>query len=167
VQFLCPTTTRSIPLAGESPQYYQHVGVVLVKDSSLMGTFSPPPHDIPNLVAFINMISSCTTPSNPWMVPNTSNVDTFSDRMSLSPVEIGYEAIYSACLAHFAFPSSIYLVDYSQYYGSYFDHFSDTFSTNESIMEIMISNDASWNNNHHCSSLPKASNDSLGDIYSP
>lgn len=148
-------TNGSIPLVGESPPPCQHVRVGLLKDSSLMGTFSLPPPDIPNLVAFINMISSCLIPSNPWIVPNASNVDTFGDRMPLSPFEIEYEAIYSACLTH------------SRDYGSSSDPFSSTFSTDESIMEIMMSDDVSWDDSHHRSSLPKTFEDNLGDIYSP
>lgn len=39
--------TKIIPLMGESSHSYQHVRVGLLKDSSLMGTFSLPPPKIP------------------------------------------------------------------------------------------------------------------------
>jgi len=69
---------------GESPQPYQHVGVGLLKYSSLMETFSlPPPHNT-NLVVFVNMISSYTIPSDPWIIPNFSNLDIFSNHIPLS-----------------------------------------------------------------------------------
>lgn len=68
--------TGSTPLVGETPHPYQHVGVGFLKDSSLLGTFflpPPLPHSLPknsNPVSYVNMIYCCTTPSNPWIVPN-------------------------------------------------------------------------------------------------
>lgn len=40
--------TRSVPLVGETLHSYHHVGVGLLKESSLMGTFSLPPPSIPD-----------------------------------------------------------------------------------------------------------------------
>ena len=57
--------TGSIPLVIKSLQPYQYVGIGLLKDSSLMGTFTLPPPDIPNLVTSINMISSSIIPVDP------------------------------------------------------------------------------------------------------
>ena len=121
-----------------------------------MGTFSlpPPSPENFNLVTHVNMISSCTTTTDPWVVLDESNIDTFGDRMSLNPIEIDYEAIYLACAVHSTLASSINWVDHSLYYNMSYDPFSRTFSTNESIMEIMISDDAPWDDHHHCSSLP-------------
>jgi len=48
-----------------------------------------------------------------------------------------------------------------------FDPFSHTFTTDESIMEIMMLDDASWDNHHHSSSLPDSIEDNLSDVYQP
>jgi hypothetical protein len=98
--------TGSVPLVGETLHSYQHVGVGLLKDSSLMGTFSLPPPLLPDnssSVAYINMISSSTILADPWIVPDETNIQSFGDRMPLSPIELDYEAIYSACVASYLF----------------------------------------------------------------
>lgn len=64
------------------------------------------------------MISSFTTVVDPWVVPDQSNIDSFSDRMLLIPVY------------------------HSLDYGTSFNPFSRTFSTYERIMEIMMPDDA-------------------------
>lgn len=69
--------------------------------------------------------------------------------MLLSYVEIECEAMHSVYLKTFDFSSSIYWLYHSQDYGSYSDPFSDTFSNDESIMEIIMSDDAPWGDNHH------------------
>jgi hypothetical protein len=59
--FNSDTRTGNVPFIAKTPPGYENVGVDLLKDSSLMGTFPiPPPPDIlcPS-VASINMISSC------------------------------------------------------------------------------------------------------------
>jgi len=140
---------------GESPQPYQHVGIGFLKDSSLIGTFSLPPHDILNPVAFVNMTSSCTMPSYPWIVPDISNSDTFGDRILFNPIELEYEDIYSACPKNYDFNSSINWVDHSQDFGSTSNSFIGTLSTDESIMEIMMLDETAWDDNHRRSSLPE------------
>ena len=48
-------TANNIPMLGKSPPPYQSVGVILLKDSSLMGVF---PLTTPSMeVATVNMIS--------------------------------------------------------------------------------------------------------------
>ena len=57
-----------------------------------MGVFPPPVPDA--FVALINMISSVDTlMGDPWVLPNPTEVETFGDTMSLSPVEKSYFAI--------------------------------------------------------------------------
>lgn len=86
--------TGSIPLLGETPHPYQHVREGFIKDLSLMGTFyfAPPLHypllDNSNPVSYINMISSCITPHDHWIVPDSYNIDTFCGRMLLSLIEL-------------------------------------------------------------------------------
>lgn len=75
----------------------------MLKDSSLMGTFFLPPPTLPDsapLVSYINMISSSTITTNPWIVPDETNINIFGDRMLLSPIKIDYKAIYSACATY-------------------------------------------------------------------
>jgi hypothetical protein len=74
--FNSDSCTRSIPFILKTPPGYENVGVGLLKDSTLMGTFPIPPPDIPPpFVASINMISTfiCETLEsyNPWIVPIT------------------------------------------------------------------------------------------------
>lgn len=160
--------TISFPLVGETLHSYQHVGVGLMKDSSLMGTFSLPPPpllDSSSLLTYINMISSSTILTDPWVVPDEANIHSFGDRISLSPIELDYEAIYLACLAY-SF-SSINWVDRSLYYGTSYGTFSHTSPIDESIMEITMLDYAFWNVHHHHSSLPDSIEDNLSDVYLP
>jgi hypothetical protein len=73
--FNADTRAGNVPFIENTPPGYENVGVGLLKDSSLMGTFPiPPPPNIPSpSVASINMIS--TVPRelpvsvDPWIVP--------------------------------------------------------------------------------------------------
>jgi hypothetical protein len=57
--FNSDTRTGNVPFIAKTPPGYENVGVGLLKDSSLMGTFPIPPPDVPRLlVASINMIST-------------------------------------------------------------------------------------------------------------
>jgi hypothetical protein len=57
--FNSDTRTNNVPFIAKTPSGYENVGVGLLKDSSLMGTFPIPPPDVPHLfVASINMIST-------------------------------------------------------------------------------------------------------------
>jgi hypothetical protein len=51
--------TRNVPFISNTPLGYENVGVGILKDSTLMGTFPIPPPDVPpHFVASINMIST-------------------------------------------------------------------------------------------------------------
>ena len=83
-------STDSIQHVGKTTIPYEDVGVGLIKDSALMGTFSILSHNTTN----INMITSSTIPfADPWIVPLESELDSFNDMMPLSPFEIAYQAI--------------------------------------------------------------------------
>lgn len=131
--------TRSIPLVIESLQYYQHVGIGLLKYSSLMGNFMLPP-DITNMVASINMILSSIILTDPWIVPESQKINSFCDRMLLSPIELEYESIYLECSENPNIDDLVNWVDHSQDSVLHFDLFDDIFSINKSIMEIIIPN---------------------------
>jgi hypothetical protein len=81
-----------VPFIKKTPSSYEDVGVGLLKDSSMMGTFPLPTPEIPPVVAQVNMISTDTSKSidsyDPQLVPSPSEYDIYDDRMPLSPIEI-------------------------------------------------------------------------------
>jgi hypothetical protein len=100
--FNSDTRTGNVSFIAKTPPGYENVGVGLLKDSSLMGTFPiPPPPDIlrPS-VASINMISAIPhelpVSFDPWIVPDPGDHPRFGDVMSLSPIESAYHTIQSA-----------------------------------------------------------------------
>lgn len=134
-----------------------------------METFSIPPLllDISSLASYINMISSSTISTDPWIVPAETNINSFGDRIPLSPIELNYEAIHLACVTHSDLVSSINQVDHSLDYGMSSDPFSCEFPTDESIMEIMMPNDVPLDDHHHHSSLSDSIKDNPNDFYQP
>jgi hypothetical protein len=138
------TRTDNIPFIAKTPLGYENVGVGLLKDSSLMGTFPIPPPDVPrSSVASINMISTLPhklpVSHDPWIVPDPGDHLRFSDAMPLSPVESTYQAIQLET------PSTSSLDDLSP------DPFHVIFPTDEMIMSVM--EDTPWGNGHHRSIL--------------
>jgi hypothetical protein len=136
--------TSNVPFISKTPPSYENVGVGLLKDSTLMGTFPIPPPDIPPpFVTSINMISTDVreTPESydPWIVPNSGDYLSYGDRMPLSPVESSYQFIQSET------PSS--LCDTSP------DLFHVIFPTDEMIMSVMPMEDTPWDDGHHRSIL--------------
>jgi hypothetical protein len=138
--------TRNVPFISKTPPGYENVGVGLLKDSTLMGTFPIPPPDIPPpFVASINMISTSIreTPAShdPWIVPNLGDYLHYGEQMPLSPVESAYQAIQSAT------PSTPSLGDSSP------DPFHVIFPMDEMIMTVMSMEDTPWDDGHHRSIL--------------
>ena len=88
-----PASSESIQHVGKTTIPYKDVGVGLIKDSSLLGTFSFPPPNLSPSTTTIHMISSNTIDfDDPWIVPSESEVYSFGDAMPLSPYEIAYQA---------------------------------------------------------------------------
>jgi hypothetical protein len=145
VFFNSDTRTGNVLFIAKTPTGYENVGVGLLKDSSLMGTFPiPPPPDIPcPSIASINMIS--TVPhelpmsADPWIVPDPGDHAPFDDIMSLSPVKSAYHAI------QLAIPSTPSIDELSP------DPFCVIFPTDEMIMSVMA--DTPWDDGHHHSIL--------------
>jgi hypothetical protein len=136
--------TGNILFMAKIPPGYENVGVGLLKDSSLMGTFPIPPLDVPrSSIASINMISTSIhgtpTSHDPWMVPDPGNHLHYSDEMSLSTVESAYQAIQSTT------PSTPFLDEISP------DPFRVIFPTEDMIMSVM--EDTPWDDGHHHSIL--------------
>jgi hypothetical protein len=143
--FNSDTRTGNVPFIAKTPPGYENVGVSLLKDSSLMGTFPiPPPPDIlrPS-VASINMISvvphELSMSFDPWIVPDPRYHSRFGDVLPLSPIESAYHTIQSAT------PSSPSLEELSP------DPLCVIFPTSEMIMSIM--DDTPWDDGHHRSIL--------------
>jgi hypothetical protein len=137
--FNSDTRTGNVPFIAKTPPGYKNVGVGLLKDSSLMGTFPIPPLDVPRpLVASINMISTMPhelpVSSDPWIVPNPGDHTRFGDVMPLSLVESSYHAIQSET------PSTPSLDELSS------DPFHVIFPTDEMIMSVM--EDTPWDDGH-------------------
>jgi hypothetical protein len=139
--FNSDTCTRNVPFIAKTPPGYENVGVVLLKDSSLMGTFPiPPPPDIlrPS-ISSINMISAIPyelpVSFDPWIVPDPGDHACFGDVMSLSLVESAYHTIQSAM------PYTPSLEKFSP------DPFHVIFPTDDMIMSVMA--DTPWDDGHH------------------
>jgi hypothetical protein len=89
-----PSRKNNVLLVGYSQVTYDSVGVGLLKDSTLMGTFPLPSPNLTNPISLINMISSMVPQSlrylNPWFVPSLSDLELFSDTIPLRPTEASY-----------------------------------------------------------------------------
>lgn len=106
-----------------------------------MRIFSLPPPNILIPISSINTISIILV--DPWLEPNNYNIDSFGDRMSLSPIELECEAIYWTNSTNHDIDTLVNWVDHSKDLGS--NPLNDTFSTDESIMEIKMRNESPWN----------------------
>jgi hypothetical protein len=91
--------TNNIPLLGDHKIMYESVGVGLLKDSSLMGTFPTPLPPTTHDIATVDMISTATyqylESSDPWIVPRPLEFDSLGDTMPLDPTEPSYVSIQS------------------------------------------------------------------------
>jgi hypothetical protein len=143
--FNADTRMGNVPFIENTPSGYENVGVGLLKDLSLMGTFPiPPPSNIPSpSVASINMISTVPrelpVSADPWIVPDPGDHVRFGDIMPLSPVESAYQAIQSAN------PLTYSCEELSP------DPFRVVFPTDEMIMSVL--DDNPWDDGHHRSIL--------------
>jgi hypothetical protein len=131
--FNSDTCTGNVPFIAKTPPSYENVGVGLLKDSSLMGTFPIPPPDVPfSSIASINMISTLIhripVSHDPWMVPDPGDHLHYGDAMPLSLVESAYQAIQSTT------PSTPSLSELSP------DPFGVIFPMDEIIMSVMEDN---------------------------
>ena len=91
--------TNNIPFLGDHKIMYESVGVGLLKDSSLMGTFPTPLPPTTHHIATVDMISTAAyqslESSDPWIVPRPLEFDALGDIMPLSPAETSYVSIPS------------------------------------------------------------------------
>jgi hypothetical protein len=133
---------------------YESVGVGLLKDSSLMGTFPTPLPPTAHHISTINMISTMPyqslESSDPWIVPSPMEFDVLGDTMPLSPAEATYVAIQSDSLLA---PDAYSMPSWLDLLSSFVDYVSQIFPSDESIMEILSIDDLPWDDNHHRSSF--------------
>ena len=149
-------SSESIQHVSKTTIPYKDVGVGLVKDAGLLGTFPFPPINASSSTAAIHMISSDTIVyDDPWIVPSEAEIDSFCDVMPLSPYEIAYQAMQS-----FSDPSStkidlMNVVHEESLFTSNSDSttFSELVHTNEQIREILCVDDLPWEDLHHRSSF--------------
>jgi hypothetical protein len=157
--------TNNIPFLGDHPVTYESIGVGLLKDSSLMGTFPTPLPPTTHHIATINMISTTAyqslESSNPWIVPSPLEFNVHGDTMPLSPAKATYVAIQSASPSpknpHLLAPDAYSMPSWLDSLSSAIDYISQIFPSDESIMEMISIDDVPWDDNHHRSSFFSAS----------
>jgi len=87
-----------------------------------------------------------STSNDPWIIPSPDQVDSFSDAMSLSPLEQAYQevilALVATCESHTT--HGMHIDMYSKYpcLGSWdsLDPLNDIFPTDRIIVEVMSLN---------------------------
>lgn len=91
-----PASSESIQHVSKTTIPYKDVRVGIVKDSSLLGTFSFPPPNVSSSIAAIHTISSNDLIyDDPCILPSESEIDSLDDAMPLSPFEISYQNVQS------------------------------------------------------------------------
>jgi hypothetical protein len=142
---------------GDSHITYESVGVDILNDTSLMGTF--PTHLPPTThhISTINMISTMAyqslESSDPRLVPSLLELDALGDTMPLNTTEASYDAIqYSSPSVddqHLLASNAYLFPSWLNSLSSSFDYISYIFPSDESIMEILSVDELPWDENHH------------------
>jgi hypothetical protein len=170
----CIPVTNNIPFLGDHPVTYESVGVGLLKDSSLMGTFPTTLPPTMHHISTVNMISTMPyqslESSGPWVVPSPMEFNVLGDTMPLSPVEAAYVAIQSASPSpgnpHLLAPDAYLMPSWLDSLSSVIDYISQVFPSDESIMEMISIDDIPWDDNHHQSSFLPPLEEIHQDIHS-
>jgi hypothetical protein len=91
--------TNNIPFLGDHKIMYESIGVGLLKDSNLMGTFPTPlpltTHHISTVDMILTMDYQSLESSDPWIVPSPLEFDALGDTIPLSPTKPSYISIQS------------------------------------------------------------------------
>jgi hypothetical protein len=141
--------TNNIPFLGDHKVTYESIGVGLLKDYRLMGTFPTPLPPTTHHISTVNMISTMAYQSlesfDPWIVPSPMEFDVLNDTMPLSPVEAAYVAIQSASPSldnpHILAPDAYSMSSWLDSLSSAIDYISHIFPSNKSIMEMLSIDD--------------------------
>jgi hypothetical protein len=150
-------TTNKIPFLGDSKITYERVGVGLLKESSLMGTFPTPLPPTTQHIATVNMISTMVHQSlksyGPWIVLHPLEFDTLVDMMPLTPAEVEYNSIQSTSPSmddqHMLASTSYSLPSFLDSLSSTFVYILHICPTDESIIKILIIEEAPCDKKHH------------------
>jgi hypothetical protein len=138
-------STNNIPFLGYHKITYESIGVVLLKYSSLMGTFPTPLPPTTHHIATVNMILIMAYQSlesyDPCIVPSPLEFDALGDIVPLSPAKTSYVAIQSTSLSlddqHLWAPDNYSMPSRLSSLSSALDYISPIFPSNESIMEML------------------------------
>jgi len=159
LSFFASSSEGNVPFVEHTSRSCENVGARLFKDPPLMGVFPLPP---PNL-ASINMIS---VRFDSWVLPPANQIESWGDRMPLSPAELNYIEIVavSAPPPEPAFSSraldsyvhSPWLRD-----DATSDPLQEIFPSDEAIIETMSLEEPPWLDHHHRSSFLPAPQDML------
>jgi hypothetical protein len=91
------SVTNNIPFLGDHKITYESVGVGLLKDSSLMGTFPKPLPPTTHHISTVDMISTTSYQSlesfNPWIIPSPLEFIALGDTMPLNPAKTSYVSV--------------------------------------------------------------------------
>jgi hypothetical protein len=150
------STTNNIPFSGDHKITYESVGVGLLKDSILMGTFPTPPPSTTHHIATIDMISTVAYQSlesyDPWIVPCPLEFDALGDTVPLNPAEISYVSIQSSSPLsddqHLLALDSSSMQSQLSSLSSEIDYISPIFLSDESILEMLHLDKLPRDNNH-------------------
>jgi hypothetical protein len=153
--------TNNIPFLGDHKITYESIGVGLLKDSSLMGTFPTPlprtTHHIATVDMILNAAYQSLESSDPWIVPCLLEFDALGDIVPLSPAEPLYVSIQSTSPLlddqHLLAPDSSSMQSRLGSLLSVIDYISPIFPLDESIPEILLIDKLPRDNNHHRSSF--------------
>jgi hypothetical protein len=149
--------TNNIPFLGDHKIMYERVGVGLLKDSSLMGTFPTPLPLTTHHISTVDMISTVAyqslESSDPWIVPSPLEFDALGDTVPFSPAETSYVSIQSASPSlddqHLLAPDSYLMPSQLSSLSFAIDHISPIFPSDESIKEMVNIDEIPWDDNHH------------------
>jgi hypothetical protein len=154
-------TTNNIPFLGDHKITYESIGVGLLKDSSLMGTFPTPLPPTAHHIATVDMISTVTyqssKSSDSWIVTRPLEFDALGDTVPLSLAETSYISTQSASPSldaqHLLVPDFSSMQSRLSSLSSAIDYISPIFPSDASISEILRIDKLPWDNNHHRSSF--------------
>jgi hypothetical protein len=166
--------TNNIPFLGDHKITYEIVGVGLLKDSSLMGTFPTPLPLTTHHISTVDMISTTAYQSlesyDPWIVPSLLELDALGDTVPLSLVETSYVSIQftspSSDDQHLVAPDNHSMPPQLSSLSSVIDYISPIFLSDESILEMLHIDKLPRDKNHHRSSFLPPHEEIREDIHS-
>jgi hypothetical protein len=167
-------TTNNIPFLGDRKIMHESVGVGILKDSTLMGTFPAPLPPTTQHIVTINMISTMAyqslESSDPWIMLSSLKFNSLVESIPLSPVEASYVSIQSTSPSmddqHLLALDTYSISSCLNSLSSSFDYISHIFPSDESIMEMLSIDELPWDDNHHQSSFLPPLEEIQEDIHS-